>query len=143
GIARTLDAARRGGARHRAGPAHAVAARAALALECADRARVRLHRDHHLETSRAVARTVRARGQEPAHPRAAGIAEGAANPPMTYLIVKWLHILSSTVLFGTGLGSAYYMFFASRTRDAHIAASVVHRVVVADWIFTTPTIVIQ
>ena len=32
---------------------------------------------------------------------------------MTYLIAKWLHILSSTVLFGTGLGSAYYMFFAS------------------------------
>ncbi len=62
---------------------------------------------------------------------------------MTYLIVKWLHILSSTVLFGTGLGSAYYMFFASRTRDAHIAAAVVHRVVIADWIFTTPTIVIQ
>ncbi len=23
---------------------------------------------------------------------------------MTYLIAKWLHILSSTVLFGTGLG---------------------------------------
>ncbi len=62
---------------------------------------------------------------------------------MTYLIVKWLHILSSTVLFGTGLGSAYYMFFASRTRDAHITAAVVHRVVIADWIFTTPTIVIQ
>ena len=24
---------------------------------------------------------------------------------MDYLIVKWLHILSSTVLFGTGMGS--------------------------------------
>jgi uncharacterized membrane protein len=32
---------------------------------------------------------------------------------MEYLIVKWLHILSSTLLFGTGLGSALYMFFAS------------------------------
>lgn len=62
---------------------------------------------------------------------------------MTYLVVKWLHILSSTVLFGTGLGSAYYMFFASRTRDAHVAATVVRQVVIADWIFTTPTIVIQ
>jgi uncharacterized membrane protein len=62
---------------------------------------------------------------------------------MTYLVVKWLHILSSTVLFGTGLGSAYYMFSASRTRDPHVAAVVVRHVVVADWIFTTPTIVLQ
>ena len=62
---------------------------------------------------------------------------------MTYLVVKWLHILSSTVLFGTGLGSAYYMFFASRTRDPRVAAAVVRHVVIADWIFTTPTIVLQ
>jgi uncharacterized membrane protein len=62
---------------------------------------------------------------------------------MTYLIVKWLHILSSTVLFGTGLGSAYYMFFASRTRDARVAAAVVRQVVIADWAFTTPTMLLQ
>jgi len=62
---------------------------------------------------------------------------------MTYLAVKWLHILSSTVLFGTGLGTAYYMYFASRTRDPHIAASVIRRAVIADWTFTTPTIVLQ
>lgn len=62
---------------------------------------------------------------------------------MTYLVVKWLHILSSTVLFGTGLGSAYYMFFASRMRDARVVAPVVRHVVLADWVFTTPTIVIQ
>jgi hypothetical protein len=48
---------------------------------------------------------------------------------MDYLIVKWIHILSSTVLFGTGLGSAYYMFFASRTRDARVIAVVVRNVV--------------
>lgn len=62
---------------------------------------------------------------------------------MEYVIVKWLHILSSTLLFGTGLGSAFYMFFASRTRDAHAVAVVVRYVVIADWAFTTPTIVIQ
>lgn len=62
---------------------------------------------------------------------------------MTYLVVKWLHILSSTLLFGTGLGSAYYMFFASRTRDARVVATVVRHVVLADWIFTTPTIILQ
>jgi uncharacterized membrane protein len=62
---------------------------------------------------------------------------------MEYVIVKWLHILSSTLLFGTGLGSAFYMFFTSLTRDARAVASVVRLVVIADWSFTTPTIVIQ
>jgi uncharacterized membrane protein len=62
---------------------------------------------------------------------------------MTYLAVKWLHILSSTLLFGTGLGSAFYMFFASRTRDPRIVAPVVRLVVIADWAFTTPTIILQ
>jgi uncharacterized membrane protein len=60
-----------------------------------------------------------------------------------YLIVKWVHIVSSTMLFGTGLGSAFYMFFASRTRDARATAVVVRYVVIADWLFTTPTIILQ
>lgn len=62
---------------------------------------------------------------------------------MEYYVAKWLHILSSTLLFGTGLGSAYYMFFASLTRDAKAVAIVVRFVVRADWWFTTPTIVFQ
>jgi uncharacterized membrane protein len=62
---------------------------------------------------------------------------------MEYLIVKWVHIVSSTMLFGTGLGSAFYMFFASRTRDPRVIATVVRYVVIADWLFTTPTIVLQ
>jgi uncharacterized membrane protein len=60
-----------------------------------------------------------------------------------YLIVKWVHIVSSTMLFGTGLGSAFYMFFASRTRDVRATAVVVRYVVIADWLFTTPTIILQ
>ena len=35
----------------------------------------------------------------------------------TYLVVKWLHILSSVVLVGTGFGSAYYFFFINRSGD--------------------------
>lgn len=62
---------------------------------------------------------------------------------MTYFVVKWLHILSSTLLFGTGLGSAFYMFFASRTRDPRAIAVVVRYVVIADWVFTTPSIILQ
>jgi uncharacterized membrane protein len=62
---------------------------------------------------------------------------------MEYLIVKWLHILSSTFLFGTGIGSAFYMLFVSLSRDARALAVVARYVVIADWVFTTPTIVIQ
>ena len=62
---------------------------------------------------------------------------------MTYLLVKWLHILSSTLLFGTGLGSAFYMYFTSRTRDSRVIAVVVRQVVIADWVFTTPTVILQ
>ena len=62
---------------------------------------------------------------------------------MEYQVVKWLHILSSTLLFGTGLGSAYYMFFTSLTRHSAATAIVVRQVVWADWIFTSTTIVFQ
>lgn len=62
---------------------------------------------------------------------------------MEYLTIKWLHILSSTLLFGTGIGSAYYMLVASLNRDAAGAYLVVRHVVVADWVFTAPAIVLQ
>lgn len=62
---------------------------------------------------------------------------------MEYLLIKWLHVLSSTVLFGTGLGSAFYMFVVNRTRNVKAIAVVSRRVVLADWLFTTPTAIIQ
>lgn len=62
---------------------------------------------------------------------------------MDYVTVKWLHILSSTVLFGTGLGSAYYLFFTSLSRQPVATAIVVRQVVWADWLFTTTTILFQ
>jgi uncharacterized membrane protein len=62
---------------------------------------------------------------------------------LSYLVLKWIHVLSSTLLFGTGLGSAYYMLFTSLTRDARAVSIVVRYVVLADWLFTATTIVIQ
>jgi uncharacterized membrane protein len=62
---------------------------------------------------------------------------------MDYVTVKWLHILSSTVLFGTGIGSAFYMLVASLNRDPRSVLLVVRYVVLADWIFTATTVVIQ
>lgn len=61
----------------------------------------------------------------------------------TYLIVKWVHILSSVVLVGTGFGTAFYLFFANRSGVVAAQAVVTRLVVRADWWFTTPAIVVQ
>jgi uncharacterized membrane protein len=60
-----------------------------------------------------------------------------------YVFVKWLHILSSTFLFGTGIGSAFYLLLASLQRDPRVIASVARYVVIADWLFTATTVVFQ
>ena len=60
-----------------------------------------------------------------------------------YLGLKWLHILSSVLLVGTGFGSAYYLFFANRSRDVAALAVVTRLVVRADWWFTTPAVILQ
>ena len=60
-----------------------------------------------------------------------------------YLVAKWVHVLSSTVLFGTGIGSAYYMLVASLGRDPREVHAVVRHVVRADWLFTTPAVIVQ
>lgn len=62
---------------------------------------------------------------------------------MTYALLKTLHVLSMVLLFGTGLGSAFYKWMADRSGNvAHIAVTNRH-VVLADWIFTTPTVIFQ
>lgn len=62
---------------------------------------------------------------------------------MDYLLLKWLHILSSTFLFGTGIGSAFYMLVTTLARDVRATAVVGRYVVIADWLFTTPAIIVQ
>jgi uncharacterized membrane protein len=62
---------------------------------------------------------------------------------MDPVTVKFIHVLSSTFLFGTGVGTAFYLLFISHTRDAAVVAVVARYVVIADWIFTATTIVIQ
>ena len=51
---------------------------------------------------------------------------------MEYLALKWLHILSSTVLFGTGIGSAFYLLVASLSRNVAFVAAITRWVVRAD-----------
>ena len=63
------------------------------------------------------------------------------NDPYSWL--KLIHILSATVLFGTGLGTAFQMWMADRTGDVRAIAAVARNVVIADYVFTTPAVVIQ
>ena len=62
---------------------------------------------------------------------------------MEYVIVKWLHILSSTFLFGTGIGTAFYMLAANISRDIRTIAVVGKWVVRGDWLFTATSAVVQ
>ena len=61
----------------------------------------------------------------------------------TYLLLKTLHIMSSVLLVGTGFGSAFYLFFINRSRNVTAIAEVSRLVVIADWCFTTPAVIIQ
>jgi uncharacterized membrane protein len=60
-----------------------------------------------------------------------------------YLLLKWVHILSSVALVGVGFGSAYYFYFINRTRSATAIAEVARLVVRADYWFTAPAVLIQ
>jgi uncharacterized membrane protein len=61
----------------------------------------------------------------------------------TYLIVKWLHVVSSVLLVGTGFGSAFYLFFANRSQSLEAQVVVSRLVIKADWWFTTPAVIVQ
>lgn len=60
-----------------------------------------------------------------------------------YLLVKWLHVVSSVLLAGTGFGSAFYLFFANRSASLEARAVVARLVVRADLWFTTPAVIVQ
>jgi uncharacterized membrane protein len=60
-----------------------------------------------------------------------------------YLALKLIHILGAAVLFGTGLGIAFFMFMAHRTGDPAAIAHTARTVVIADAVFTATAVVIQ
>jgi uncharacterized membrane protein len=62
---------------------------------------------------------------------------------MTYLVLKYLHIVGATILFGTGLGIAFFLFLAVRSRDVVSIAATLRTVVLADFLFTAPAVIAQ
>ena len=62
---------------------------------------------------------------------------------MDAMTLKLIHILSAILLFGTGLGTAFHGMASNLSKDVRAIAVANRNVVVADWMFTTPTVVIQ
>ncbi|HEX3098706.1 MAG TPA: DUF2269 domain-containing protein [Usitatibacter sp.] len=60
-----------------------------------------------------------------------------------YLALKWLHVLGATVLFGTGLGTAFHFWLAHRTGKAALVAAAARSTVIADFAFTLPAAILQ
>jgi uncharacterized membrane protein len=64
---------------------------------------------------------------------------------MTNLILalKLVHLLGAAVLLGTGLGIAFFMFMANRSRAPAFIAETARVVVIADAVFTASAVVVQ
>src|SRR5882762_2637664 len=68
---------------------------------------------------------------------------GGAGVSGVYILLKWVHIVSSTVLFGMGAGIAFFFIRAQKTGDVRVIAAVGREVVIADAIFTASAVVLQ
>ncbi len=60
-----------------------------------------------------------------------------------FVLLKVVHILSSTLLFGTGLGTAFFMWFTHRSGQIEAIAVATRLTVRADLLFTTPAVIVQ
>jgi uncharacterized membrane protein len=60
-----------------------------------------------------------------------------------YLWIKWLHVIGATILFGTGLGTAFHFWIAQRREDAAAIAAAARSTVLADYVFTLPAAILQ
>jgi uncharacterized membrane protein len=60
-----------------------------------------------------------------------------------YSLVKWLHVLGATVIFGTGIGTAFHFWITMRREDAAAIAAAGRSTVLADYSFTLPAVILQ
>lgn len=60
-----------------------------------------------------------------------------------YIEIKTLHIISSTILFGTGIGIAYFMLRSWFTNNIQEKLYSARNTVIADYLFTFPAAIIQ
>lgn len=60
-----------------------------------------------------------------------------------YLLAKTVHVVSSTVLFGTGIGIAFFFLMGMRSGDAAAAWFAARTTAVADMVFTLTAGIVQ
>jgi uncharacterized membrane protein len=60
-----------------------------------------------------------------------------------YFLVKTLHVVSASILFGTGLGIAFFLLCGFRARDLRQRRFAACFTVKADVLFTLPAVVVQ
>lgn len=60
-----------------------------------------------------------------------------------YLALKFLHVVGAAVLFGTGLGIAFFLFMAQRKEAPATIAATLRTVVIADYVFTATAAIAQ
>src|ERR1700722_6508329 len=60
-----------------------------------------------------------------------------------FLLIKTLHIVSATIVFGTGIGIANFMFFGHRGGQAQERAFAARMTGRADFLFTLPSVIVQ
>ena len=60
-----------------------------------------------------------------------------------YLVVKTVHIISATIVFGTGIGIANFMFFGHLIGTWPEKAFAARMTVKADFMFTLPSVIVQ
>ncbi len=60
-----------------------------------------------------------------------------------YVWLKLIHVITACVLFGAGLGIAFFMWMAHRTDDPATIAATARIVVIADAVFTAGAVVLQ
>lgn len=62
---------------------------------------------------------------------------------MDYLTLKLIHIIAAVIVTGTGIGIAFFMLMAYRSKNRQALKQITGYVVLADWIFTAPAVFIQ
>ena len=82
-------------------------------------------------------------GQGPAGARARARRGRVAGRAVSHEFLLFLHVVGACVLLGTGVGIAFFMAMANRTRDVALIAHTAGVVVVADMVFTATAVVLQ
>lgn len=61
----------------------------------------------------------------------------------SYTVIKTVHVISATIVFGTGLGIAYFLFSAHLAKDLAARRFAARMTVRADFAFTLPAVIVQ